>query len=130
MIMVDSLEAQLEDAEASGTSSEIEGFNISEVIAELNKALNESSFYAKSNISERNLRGILRANAFQGYLFSRYGFRITVLDSLIDSKLQQVLSVNGKGRKEIADIISKGTIKAEVKSGIDIADKLFGGSPR
>jgi len=125
--MTESLEAQLEDAEASGSVSNLEGFNISELISELNNALNESSFYAKSNITERNLRGILRANAFQGYLYSRYGFRISALDKLIDNKLQQVLSVNGKGRKEIADIISKGTIKAEVRSGIDIADKLFGG---
>ena len=88
-------------------------------------------FYSKSDITSRNLRGILKAQAFQEYLFHRYGFRIKVLEKLIEDKLQNVLSVDRKGRKEIADMISKGTMKIEAKSGLDIADKLLGGgSPR
>lgn len=124
----DSLEAMLEDSDIGGAPQNIEGFNISDVVRELNKALNETSFYAKSNITNRNLRGILKANAFQEYIFGKYGFRIAVLDALIMGKLQNVLSIDGKGRKEIADMISKGTMKIEAKSGLDIADKLFGGS--
>lgn len=129
--MVESLEAMLTDDEMSGTPGDIEGFKVSELIRELNLALNESSFYSKSDISNRNLRGILKASAFQDYLQQRYGFRIMVLDTLIINKLQNVLSVNGKGRQQIADIVSKGTMKIEAKSGLDLADRLFGGhSPR
>lgn len=126
----DSLEALLEDVEQSGAPQNIEVFKISELVAELNRALNESSFYAKSNISHRNLRGILRAKSFQTYLFNRYGFRIGVLDDLIEEKIRNVLSIDGKGRKEIADVISKGTMKVEAKSGYDFVDKLLGAGPR
>ena len=126
----DSLEALLEDSEKSGSPHNIEGFKISELIAELNRALNETSFYAKSNITRRNLRGIIRAEVFQQYLFSRFGFRLMSLDTLVLHKVQGVLSVDGKGRREIADVISKGTMKIEAKSGLDIADRLLGLGPR
>lgn len=128
--MPESLEAMLSDSDVSGTPGDIEGFKVSDLIKELNIALNDSSFFAKSNITHRNLRGILKAEAFQDYLMGKYGFKIEVLDRLILNKLQNVLSVSGAGRKEIADIVSKGTMKIEAKSGLDIADKLFGGAPR
>jgi len=126
--MPDSLEAMLSDTETSGNPGDIEGFRISELIRELDAALNANNFFAKSNITHRNLRGILRANAFQDYLMQIYGFRIVVLDNLIQNKIENVLSVKGKGRQEIADIVSKGTMKIEAKSGVDIADRLFGGN--
>jgi len=128
--MAESLEAMLADSELSGSPGDIEGFKVSELIRELNLALNEYSFYSKSDITYRNLRGILKASAFQDYLHDKYGFRIRVLDTLISNKLQNVLSVSGKGRQQIADIVSKGTMKIEAKSGLDLADRLFGGSPR
>lgn len=127
----DSLEALLDDKESSGQPTNVEGFKLSELIAELDRVMNTTAFYSKSDITSRNLRGILKAQAFQEYLFHRYGFRIKVLEKLIEDKLQNVLSVDRKGRKEIADMISKGTMKIEAKSGLDIADKLLGGgSPR
>jgi len=128
--MPDSLEAMLTDDEIGGNPGASEGIKLSELVKELNTVLNESTFYAKSNITHRNLRGILKANAFQDYLHGKYGFRIKVLDGLIQSKMENVLSVNGLGRKEIADMISKGTVKIEAKSGLDIGDRLFGGQPR
>jgi len=127
--MGESLEAHLEDAEIGGTpGGDIEGFKVAELIRELNQALNESSFFAKSRITRRNVRGILRGNALQDYLMDKYGFRIRVLDTLIANKLQLVLSIDGKGRKEIEDVIGKGVIKVEAKSGFDFADRLFGGN--
>lgn len=128
--MGDSLEADLADTEQSGAPRDIEGFKLSELVAELNRVLNESSFYAKSHITKRNLRGILRAQAFQQYLHQRYDFRVKVLDILIEEKLKGVLSIEGKGRREIVEMISKGTMKIEAKSGFDIADRLLGGGPR
>ena len=128
--MPDSLEAMLEDSEIGGKITDTEAFKVSDIVKELNKALNESSFYAKSNITQRNLKGILKAYSFQTYLYGKYGFRIKVLDDLILSKTEGVLSIDGKGRKEIADIISKGTMKIEAKSGFDVIDKAFGVGPR
>ncbi len=127
----DSLEALLEEPEESGSGVNLEAFNVVALIDELNKALNESSFYSKSRITSRNLRGILRSMAFQEYLFKRYGFRIESLDTLIEEKLKNVLSIDGRGRKEIMEMVSKGTLKVEARSSsADIADKLFGNPPR
>ncbi len=126
----DSLEALLDDTEESGQPTNIEGFKVSDLIPELDKALNKSAFYAKSNFTKRNLRGILRGLAFQEYLFNRYGFQIATLNKLIDDKIKYSLSVDGKGRKEISDMIAKGTMKIEAKSGLDLADKLLGTGPR
>jgi hypothetical protein len=127
--MAESLEAMLEDTEIGGNpNANTEGFALKEVVAELDKALNQSSFFSKSNITNRNLRGILKANSFQEYIQFKYGFRIKVLDELIEGKLRNVLSIDGKGRKEIRDMIGQGTSKIEVKSGVDIGDRLFGGS--
>ena len=127
----DSLEAQLTDDEQSGRPSSIENFNVKELITELDNVLNSSTFYAKSNITNRNLRGILKGNAFQSYLFTRYGFRLITLDVLIEEKIKNVLSVDGIGRRQIIEMIQKGTVKVEAKSGMDFVDRLLGGgSPR
>jgi hypothetical protein len=126
----DSLEAMLDDDEG-GSIERPEGMQVKEIISELDSVLNQSNFYAKSKLSQRNIRGILRANAFQNYLESTYGFRILVLDKLILDKMQISLSADGAGRHEIAGIVEKGTMKIEAKSGLDLsAEKLFGGINR
>jgi hypothetical protein len=126
----DSLEAMLDDDEG-GRIERPEGMQVKEIISELDSVLNQSNFYAKSKLSQRNIRGILRANAFQNYLESTYGFRILVLDKLILDKMQISLSADGAGRHEIAGIVEKGTMKIEAKSGMDLtAEKLFGGISR
>ena len=125
--MPDSLEAMFTDSEASG-NPDADAFRIDKLINALDDVLNSASFYAKSNVTRRNLRGILRANSFQKFLYERYGFRIQVLDALIEEKATRVLSVDGKGRKEIIDIVSKGTMKIEARTtSEDIANRLFGG---
>lgn len=126
----DSLEAMLDD-DTGGSIERPEGMQVKEIISELDSVLNQSNFYAKSKLSQRNIRGILRANAFQNYLESTYGFRILVLDKLILDKMQISLSADGAGRHEIAGIVEKGTMKIEAKSGMDLtAEKLFGGISR
>jgi hypothetical protein len=126
----ESLEAMLDDDEG-GRIERPEGMQVKEIISELDSVLNQSNFYAKSKLSQRNIRGILRANAFQNYLESTYGFRILVLDKLILDKMQISLSADGAGRHEIAGIVEKGTMKIEAKSGLDLsAEKLFGGINR
>jgi hypothetical protein len=126
----ESLEAMLDD-DNGGTIERPEGMQVKEIISELDSVLNQSNFYAKSKLSQRNIRGILRANAFQNYLESTYGFRILVLDKLILDKMQISLSADGAGRHEIAGIVEKGTMKIEAKSGLDLsAEKLFGGINR
>jgi hypothetical protein len=127
--MADSLEAQLNDDDMSGAPrADIDGFSVAELVDKLDNALNSSHFYSKSSISRRNLRGIMKANAQQTILMDRYGFRSETLDNLIMDKMQCVLSVDGLGRKQIADIISKGTVKVEARSGFDIIDRAFGGN--
>jgi hypothetical protein len=119
------------DDDTGGTIERPEGMQVKEIISELDSVLNQSNFYAKSKLSQRNIRGILRANAFQNYLESTYGFRILVLDKLILDKMQISLSADGAGRHEIAGIVEKGTMKIEAKSGMDVtAEKLFGGISR
>jgi hypothetical protein len=126
----ESLEAMLDD-DTGGTIERPDGMQVKEIISELDSVLNQSNFYAKSKLSQRNIRGILRANAFQNYLESTYGFRILVLDKLILDKMQISLSADGAGRHEIAGIVEKGTMKIEAKSGMDLtAEKLFGGISR
>ena len=127
----DSLEALLEDSELSGDSSTgATGVGVSEIIPELDNALNKYNFYGKSNITKRNLRGILKAESFQNFLSQRYGFRIETLDALINTKLKNCLSVDGIGRRQIIEMIQKGTVKVEAKSGVDILDRLMGSAPR
>lgn len=123
----DSLEAMLNDAEESGSSTKTDTMGVSEIIPELDNALNLYNFYGKSAITKRNLRGILKAESFQNYLFHRYGFRIRSLDALINTKLKNVLSVDGLGRRQVIEMIQKGTVKVEAKSGIDVLDRLMGG---
>jgi hypothetical protein len=119
------------DDDEGGRIERPEGMQVKEIISELDSVLNQSNFYAKSKLSQRNIRGILRANAFQNYLESTYGFRILVLDKLILDKMQISLSADGAGRHEIAGIVEKGTMKIEAKSGMDLtAEKLFGGISR
>lgn len=124
---IDSLEGLLADVDIGGTNVDTEHFKISDVVSELDKVLNISAFYAKGHITKRNLRGILRALSYQNYLFERYGFRIMALDTLIGEKIQRVLSVDGKGRKEIIDMVAKGTLKIDAHSGVTVADRLVGG---
>lgn len=126
----ESLEALLDDAEESGIVGRQEVSGVSDIIPALDKALNAENFYAKSNLTNRNLRGILKAYSFQDYLFNRYGFRISALDALIEAKRQNVLSVDGVGRRQVIEMIQKGTVKVEAKSGVDILDRLMGSAPR
>jgi hypothetical protein len=131
MTKADSLEALLEDSELSGEQKvDSSGMGVSDIIPELDNALNKYNFYGKSNITKRNLRGILKAASFQNFLSERYGFRIRALDALISAKMENVLSVEGLGRRQVIEMIQKGTVKVEAKSGVDILDRLMGSAPR
>ena len=59
----------------------------------------------KTIITERHLRGIIRAKALNNYLQREYGFRLNDLDRIIEYKTHYIISLHGRGRDDILMIV-------------------------
>ena len=70
---------------------------VSEMVSEIDRILSLKTQDQKSNLISLNIKGINRAEALQTYMQNYYGFRIRVLDALIDKKISIVKSREGWG---------------------------------
>lgn len=71
--------------------------NIKDVINEISKALFERYPKKTSNLSNDNIDGIVQAECLNEYMDKNFGYRYSVLDILVKSKREYVLSSNGYG---------------------------------
>ena len=105
----------------------------SEIVNAVDQIFTDKTKEQKSNLISRNIRGITRAQSLQAYLTKYYGFRIDVLDALIDSKLLVVKSREGWGTEKLTHLMSTLQSKVETNIGMpqpNIADKLAGKDKR
>lgn len=127
-----SLEVHIDDAAESGNASgDYAGFSPGQLITALDTALNTDNFFAKSRLTQRNIRGMLKGMSMIVYLKNTYGITSRVLPALIAHKMQIALSAEGTGREEVIRAIKEGTLKVEAKTGLDATmERMFGGPPR
>lgn len=72
----------------------------------------------KTILSNENINAIIKMNATNNYLEDRYLFRIEIFDKLIEDKRINVISYQGRGRKDIID-----AVKAMQDNNIQLEDK-------
>jgi len=71
--------------------------NIKDVIAEIGKAIFEKYPKKTSNLSNENIDGIVQAECLNEYMEKNFGYRYSVLDVLVKSKREYVISSGGYG---------------------------------
>lgn len=120
----------IDDADSGGSSTD-NNFDVGRFIGSLDDALNSTAFFSKSRLTQRNIRGILKARSFLVWLSDTYGFGLKTIAELIVQKMEISLSADGTGREEIIRAIKEGTLKVEAKTGYEgILDRAFGGQQR
>ena len=77
--------------------SQPEPEKVSEMVSEIDRILSPKTQDQKSNLISLNIKGINRAESLQEYLTTYYGFRIGVLDALVNKKISIVKSREGWG---------------------------------
>lgn len=100
--------------------------NLKELITSLDDSLSKNHLDMKSNLMGINTEGMIQIEALNGYLQNYYGFRIQVYDQIIAHKLTKVVSIKGKGREEIIDIVKAIQAQIEQNIGVPIADSMMG----
>lgn len=58
-----------------------------------------------SNLSDENILGMLRIEALNDFMQSKYGFRYSVLDIVVQYKKELVLSKDGLGIKAFTELV-------------------------
>ena len=86
----------------------------------LNTLFNTQAISQKSILSNTNITALLKMNAANRFLEDTYHIRITQFDTLIQDKLQYVISLEGRGREDFIKVIeaTKDTIHIEQEGGI------------
>jgi hypothetical protein len=74
-------------------------------IQELGEGLFEKYPDKTSDLSDENIRGIIRCRALNDFMQEKYGVRYTVLDKIVEDKMNLNLSKSGKGIEKFIDIV-------------------------
>jgi hypothetical protein len=74
-------------------------------IQELGEGLFEKYPDKTSDLSDENIRGIIRCRALNDFMQEKYGIRYTVLDKIVEDKMNLNLSKSGKGIEKFIDIV-------------------------
>lgn len=56
-------------------------------------------------LSNENINAIIKMNALNNYLKSYYNFELDIFTGLINDKRLNIISLNGRGRKDIIEAI-------------------------
>lgn len=64
----------------------------------------EKQIDQKTELSARNIQGIMQGLTFNDYLERNFGFRINELDTLIAEKLVKSISLDRKGKQELIEL--------------------------
>lgn len=74
-------------------------------IAELGEGLFEHYSDKTSNITDENIRGIIRCRALNDFMLEKYGVRYSVLDKICEDKMSLNISRNGYGVEKFIEIV-------------------------
>jgi hypothetical protein len=74
-------------------------------IQELGKGLFEDYPDKTSNISDENIIGIVRCRALNDFMLEKYGFRYSVLDKIVEDKMNLNISKSGFGIDKFIEIV-------------------------
>lgn len=74
-------------------------------IAELGEGLFDNYADKTSNITDENMKGIIRCRALNDFMLEKYGVRYSVLDKICEDKMSLQLSRNGYGVEKFIEIV-------------------------
>jgi len=74
-------------------------------IAELGEGLFENYPDKTSNITDENIKGIIRCRALNDFMLEKYGINYSVLDTICDNKMKLQISRNGYGIEKFIEIV-------------------------
>jgi hypothetical protein len=74
-------------------------------IAELGEGLFENYPDKTSDITDENIKGIIRCRALNDFMLEKYGIRYSVLDKIVEDKMNLQISRNGKGIDKFIEIV-------------------------
>lgn len=74
-------------------------------IQELGEGLFENYPDKTTNITDENIRGIIRCRALNDFMLEKYGVRYSVLDKIVEDKMSLNLSRNGYGIERFIEIV-------------------------
>lgn len=83
----------------------VEQNNFPLAIQELGEGLFEKYIDKTSDITDENIRGIIRCRALNDFMQEKYGVRYTILDRIVEDKMKLNVSRNGKGIDKFIEIV-------------------------
>ena len=93
----------IEDEEELETKKEVN--TLQDTIKELGRQAFEKHPYENSSLSQDNINGLIRADAFNNYMERNFGYRFACIDTLRTSKPSRALSHNGYGLDKFVELI-------------------------
>ena len=93
------------EIEEEDNDTPIEQNNFPLAIQELGEGLFEDYPAKTSNISDENIIGIIRCRALNDFMLEKYGVRYSVLDKIVEDKMNLNLSKNGFGIDKFIEIV-------------------------
>ena len=94
----------IEDEEETKSSNNSDN-NLQETIKELGNQAFLRHSEKTSYLSNDNINGLIRADAFNEYNDVNFGYRYKVIDTLIRAKPSRALSHNGYGLEKLIEIV-------------------------
>jgi hypothetical protein len=98
----ESIEIPITEDVTTGTS---EQNSFPMAIRELGEALFQNYEDKTSVLTEDNIQGMLKIEVLNDFMLAKYGFRYSVLDTLVREKKNLSLSKNGFGIEKLIEIV-------------------------
>lgn len=102
--------SQYKREEETEKSSSLEAF-----VKALSVIMSEDSLDQKTQLSDRNIQGMMKLLSYNDHLEFNFGFRIRSIDVLIAEKLIKTISLDRQGKNEILELFR--AMKLELESG-------------
>jgi hypothetical protein len=74
-------------------------------IQELGEGIFEKYPDKTSDLTDENIRGIIRCRALNDFMQEKYGVRYTVLDKIVEDKMNLNMSKSGKGIDKFIEVV-------------------------
>jgi hypothetical protein len=74
-------------------------------IKELGEGLFDNYLDKTSNLTDENIRGIIRCRALNDFMQEKYGIRYSTLDKIVEDKMSLNISRNGYGIERFIEIV-------------------------
>lgn len=96
-------------------------------IQELGEGLFEKYFDKTSDLTDENIRGIIRCRALNDFMLEKYGYRFSVLDKIVEDKMSLNISRDAFGMEKFIEIVK--SIQAsfeQTQLPTTLGQRLFG----